>query len=73
MKFLQKQTVCNSSNKEKIKPRAKLNLDQLNKPFELEEIKQEIKKLKSKKVPGIECILSEMIKCSIDALLSKIT
>ena len=67
------QTVCNSSNKEKTKPRNKLNLDQLNKPFNLEEIKQGIKKFKSKKVPGIDCILSEMIKCSIDALLSKIT
>ena len=73
MKFLQKQTVWNSSNKEKIKLRNKLNLDQLNKPFDLEEIKQVIKKFKSKKVPGIDCILSEMIKCSIDALLSKIT
>ena len=62
MKFLQKQTVWNSSNKEKIKLRNKLNLDQLNKPFDLEEIKQVIKKFKSKKVPGIDCILSEMIK-----------
>ena len=46
MKLLQKQTVCNSFNNEKMKPRNKLNLDQLNKPFDLEEIKQEIKNSK---------------------------
>ena len=33
MKLLQKQTVCNSFNNEKMKPMNKLNLDQLNKPF----------------------------------------
>ena len=43
MKLLQKQIVCNSFNNEKIKLRNKLNLDQLNKPFDLEEIKQGIK------------------------------
>ena len=73
MKLLQKQTVCNSFNNEKIKLRNKLNLDQLNKPFDLEEIKQGIKRLKTKKAPGIDCISSEMIKCSNNALLSKIT
>ena len=73
MKLLQKQTVCNSFNNEKIKLRNKLNLDQLNKPFNLEEIKQGIKILKTKKAPGIDCISSEMIKCSNNALLSKIT
>ena len=39
LKLLQKQTICNSFNNEKIKPRNKLNLDQLNKPFDFEEIK----------------------------------
>ena len=73
MKLLQKQTVCNSFNNEKIKLRNKLNLDQLNKPFDLEEIKQGIKSLKTKKAQGIDCISSEMIKCSNNALLSKIT
>ena len=73
MKLLQKQTVCNSFNNEKIKLRNKLNLDQLNKPFDLEEIKQGIKRLKTKKAQGIDCISSEMIKCSNNALLSKIT
>ena len=73
MKFLQKQAVCNSFNNEKIKLRNKLNLDQLNKPFDLEEIKQGIKRLKTKKAQGIDCISSEMIKCSNNALLSKIT
>ena len=53
MKLLQKQTVCNSFNNEKIKLRNKLNLDQLNKPFDLEKIKHGIKRLKTKKVPGI--------------------
>ena len=43
MKLWQKQTVCNSFNNEKIKLRNKLNLNQLNKPFDLEEIKQGIK------------------------------
>ena len=73
MKFLQKQTVCNSFNNEKIKPSNKLNLDQLNKPFDLKEIKQGIKRLKTKETPGIDCIPSEMINCSINVLLSKIT
>ena len=63
MKLLQKQTVCNSFNSEKIKLRSKLNLGQLNKPFE--EIKQGIKRLKAKQVPGIDCFNN--------ALLSKIT
>ena len=65
MKLLQKQTVSNSFNNGKIKPRNKLNLDQLNKPFNLEETKQGIKRLKTKKAPGIDCTSSEMIKCSI--------
>ena len=47
MKLLQKQTVCNSFNNEKIKPRNKHNVDQLNKPFDLEEIKRGIKRLKT--------------------------
>ena len=72
MKILQKQTVCNSFNKEKIKLRNKLNLGQLNKPFDLEEIKQGIKRLKTKKAQGIDCISSKMIKCSNNALLSKL-
>ena len=72
-KLLQKQTVCNLLNNEEIKLRNKLNLDQLNKPFDLQEIKQGIKRLKTEKVPGIDCISSEMIKCSNNALLSKIT
>ena len=42
IKLLQKQTVCNSFNNEKIKPRDTLNLAQLNKPSDLEEIKQGI-------------------------------
>ena len=46
MKLLQNQTVCNSFNNEKIKLRNKLNLDQPNKPFDLEDIKQGIKRLK---------------------------
>ena len=73
MKLLQKQTVCNSFNNEKIKLRNKLNLDQLNKPFDLEEIKQGIKRLKTKKAPATDCISSKMIKCSNNALLTKIT
>ena len=73
MKLLQKQIVCNSFDNEKIKLRNKLNLDQLNKPFDLEEIKQGIKRLKAKKAPGIDCISSEMIKCSNNALLCEIT
>ena len=72
MKILQKQTVCNSFNKEKIKLRNKLNLGQLNKPFDLEEIKQGIKRLKTKKAPATDCISSKMIKCSNNALLSKL-
>ena len=64
--------VCNSFNNEKIKLRNKLNLDQLNKPFDLEEIKQGIKRLKTKKAQGIDCISSKMIKCSNNALLSKL-
>ena len=64
-KLLQKQTVCNSFNNEKIKLRNKLNLDQLNKPFDFEEIKQGIIKLKTEKSPGIDCISSEMIKCPV--------
>ena len=56
MKLLQKQIVCNSFNNKKIKPRNKLNLDLLNKPFDLEEIKEGVKRLKTKKAPGIDCI-----------------
>ena len=72
-KLLQKQTACNLLNNKEIKLRNKLNLDQPNKPFDLEEIKQGIKRLKTKKAQGIDCISSEMIKCSNNALLSKIT
>ena len=50
MKLLQKQTVCNSLNNEKINLRNKLNLDQLNKSFDLAEIKQGIKRLKTKMI-----------------------
>ena len=39
LQLLQKQTVSNSFNNEKIKLRNTLNLDQLNKRFDLEEIK----------------------------------
>ena len=73
IKLLQKQTVCNSFNNEKIKPRNKLNFDQLNKTFHIEEIKQEIKRLATDKAPGIDCISSEMIKFSNKVPLSKIT
>ena len=73
MKLLQKETVCNSFNNEKIKLRNKLNLDQLNKPFDLEEIKEGVRRLKTKKTPGIDSISSKMIKCSNNVLLSKIT
>ena len=51
--------------KEKLKPGNKLNLD-------LEEIKQDVKRIKSKKAPRIDCISSEMIKCSNNSLLNKI-
>ena len=68
-----KKIVRNSFNNEKIKPRNEFNLDQLNKPFDLEEIKQGIKRLKTKKAPGTDCISSEMTKCSNNILLSKIT
>ena len=50
MKLLQKQTVCNSLNNEKINLRNKLNLDQLNKSFDHAEIKQGIKRLKTKMI-----------------------
>ena len=71
MKLLQKQTVCNSFNNEKIKLRNKLNLNQLSKPYDLEKIKQGIKRLKTKKAPRIDCISGEMIKCSNNSLLSE--
>ena len=67
------QIVYNSFSNEQIKARNKINLDQLNKHFDLEEIKQGIKRLKTKKVPRIDCISSEMIKCSSNVLLSKLT
>ena len=51
IQLLQKQADCNLFNIHKIKPRNKLNLDQLNKPLRLEEIKQGIKRLKKKKAP----------------------
>ena len=73
MKLLQRQRVCNSFNNEKIKPRNKFNLYQLNKPFDFEETKQRIERLKTKKAPGIDCISSEMKKCSKNVLLSNIT
>ena len=73
MKLLQKQAVFNSSYNEKIKSRNNLNLDQLNKPFDLEQNKQVIKKLKTKKAPVTDCISSEMVKCSNNVLVSKIT
>ena len=71
MKLLQKQTVCNSFNNEKIKLRNKLNLNQLSKPYDFEKIKQGIKRLKTKKAPRIDCISGEMIKCSNNSLLSE--
>ena len=49
VKLLQSRTVCISSFNKKIKPRHKLNTDQLNKLFDLEEIKQRIKTLKTKR------------------------
>ena len=48
MKLLQKHTVCNSFNNEKLKPSNKLNLDQLNKPFLI--LKKSNKELKSSKL-----------------------
>ena len=36
-------------------------------------MKQGIKRLKTKRVRGIDCILSETLKCSNNAVLSKIT
>ena len=51
IQLLQKQADCSLFNIDKIKPRNKLNLDQLNKPLRLEEIKQGIKRLKKKKAP----------------------
>ena len=53
MKLSQNQIVCNSFNNEKIKPGNKPNLDKLNPAFDLEEIKQGIKRLKTKKAPII--------------------
>ena len=64
MKLSQNQIVCNSFNNEKIKPGNKPNIDKLNQAFDLEEIKQGVKRLKTKKAPIIDCISSEMIKCS---------
>ena len=57
----------------KIKLKNKLNLDQLNKSFDLEEPKQGMKRLQTKKAPRIDFISSELIKCSNNTLLSKIT
>ena len=51
MKLLRKQTTCNLFNNEKIKPTNKPNLDQFNKPFDFEEIKQGIKRIKTNKDP----------------------
>ena len=68
MKFLQKQAVCNFFNNDEIKYR-----NNVNKPFDLKQIEQGIKRLKTKTVSGIDCISSEMIKCSNNVLLSKIT
>ena len=72
MKLLQRQRVFNSFNNEKIKPRNKFNLDQLNKPFDFEETKQRTERLKTKEAPGIDYISSEMKKCSNNVLPSKI-
>ena len=67
MKLLQKQIACNLFNNEN-----KLNFDQLNKSFDSEEMKQGIKRLKSKRNPGIDCISSKMIKCLNNVLLNQI-
>ena len=57
--------MCNSFNNKNTKPRNKLNLDQVSQPFDLEEIRQGIKKL--------DYISSEVVTCSNIVLLSKTT
>ena len=56
MKLLWKQRVCNSFNNEKMKPRNNINLNQINESSDFEEIKQGIKRLKTKNSPEIDCI-----------------
>ena len=41
----------------------------LNKPFNEEEIRKFVKKLKNNKAAGIDEILNEFIKCSIDIMI----
>ena len=56
---------------ENIKGPNNISLDHnhLNKPFNVEEIKKWLKKLKAKKAPGIDSITSDILKCSSDELL----
>ena len=48
------------------------NFDSLNGDITIEEIKQTIRKLKSKKASGNDSITNEMIKCSDDLILVKL-
>ena len=71
LKLLQKQTICNSFNNEK--QNLGINLILINSINLLILKKSKLKRLKTKKVPGIDCMSSEMIKSSNNVLLSKIT
>ena len=44
----------------------------LNEPFTLEELKENLKKLKNNKAPGLDGIQNEMIKCSSKEILDLI-
>ena len=69
--LLQKQTK-NSFRGAKIATKNSLDIKHLEKPFEVEEIKEGLQKLKAKKAAGIDGITSDMLKCSNEKLLQQI-
>ena len=60
---------CNSSSNSEI-----VNIVlTMNSPFTIYEIKNVVKSLKTKKFLGLDSIISEMIKCANDKMLTQIT
>ena len=49
-----------------------MDIESLNEPFDIEEVKCGLKKLKQNKTPGVDSLTSEILKCSNYSLLNEL-